>query len=92
MISDLLDLPAVKNHGSGISSAELAEFHQALADCGKERFLGVGSKQYETLRGQKFEGMDQDELQREMLEELIDVQNYVTMLAIKVIAALKGEK
>lgn len=89
MLTDLLDLPAVRKCGTGITAAELAEFHQAMADLGKERFVGVGSKLYESLKGQKFERMSHDRLLRELLEELIDVQNYVTMLTIKVLAALK---
>jgi len=92
MVTDLSELLAVKHHGNGISSAELAEFHQALANAGKERFVGVGSQQYESLKGQKFETMSSKQLTDELIEELIDVQNYVTMLAIKVIAALSRGK
>lgn len=91
-VSDLKDLPAVRKHGRGVSSAELAEFHQALADLGKERFVAVGSKQYETLAGQKFEGMSRGRLVSELVDEILDVQNYCTMLAIKAIAAFEGEK
>ena len=91
-MTDLKSLPAVQKHGRGINSAELADFHRAFTDLGKARFLGIGSEQYARGGGQKFEQMTRSQLANELLEEIMDVQNYCTMMAIKVIAAVEGEE
>lgn len=85
-IDELLHHAAVKNHGSGISSPELADFVDLMCILAQERIVGVGADQYDTGRGQKFEQLSEEQLRRELIEELIDVINYAAMLAVKVAA------
>lgn len=88
-VNHLLEHPAVQKHGKGISSEELAQFHRMLTEEGAARFLGIGAEQYVDGLFQAFEYMSKGVVKSELIDELVDVQNYVTMLAIKVLSALR---
>lgn len=87
--SELLgDHVAVKNHGAGVGSLNLANFTECWANYGASRILNTGRLQYE-LGGtgeQRFETLSSRELCDELLDELSDAGNYIAMLAIKVLA------
>ena len=76
---------AVKHHGSGVTSAELAGFIDLMSMFAADRVEGVGNDQYSSSSGQRFEAMSEEELRHELVEELLDVINYVCMIAIKVV-------
>lgn len=93
-VQDLLAHPAVTGHGIGVSSADLASLHDVLMDEGHRRFRGAGKDQYESVitgnrASQKFEDMSMDELVQALIEEIVDVQNYMTMITVKALAALR---
>lgn len=85
-IDELLHHAAVRNHGSGISSPELADFVDLACMLAVDRVLGVGAEQYDDGKGQRFERLTEDELKRELIEELLDVVVYACMIGIKVAA------
>lgn len=85
-IDDLLHHAAVRNHGSGITSPELADFVDVMSILAMDRITGVGADQYDSGAGQKFEQLPEEQLRRELIEELLDVMNYAAMLAVKVAA------
>ena len=89
---DLAEHPAVQKHGKGVSSEELASFTECLASMTSSRIRGVGNEQYSRGNGQQFEGMTSEELTEGLLEELADVVGYASMLAIKFLAATKGQQ
>lgn len=78
--------PAVQHHGTGVLSEELASVSYVMAGLAGKRFLGTGHDQYVQDGVQKFEGMSQRQLAQELLEEILDAQNYLTMLAVKTAA------
>jgi len=93
-VFDLLDHPAVKNHGQGVSTDDLASFIEALGSQAQYRIRNTGHDQYAEGEGQQFERMTPVQLAEWMLEEAADVINYQAMSAIKVLAvvrAMKGE-
>lgn len=78
---------AVGHHGTGTSTPELADFIRVLTEASISRVQGIGDEQYNGGDGiQKFETMSIDEVLDALLEEVYDIQSYLAMLAIKVIA------
>ncbi len=75
--------PAVVLHGTGISSADLASFAEAFADYSRSRVLGIGAAQYDDGKGQAFEGYSFNDVVLELVDEIADAHNYLTMLAVK---------
>lgn len=82
---ELDDHPAVTNHGDGISTEDFASFQECFANYAGSRIRGVGKRQYFDGERQRFEVYSPDELANEMLDELADVVNYASMLAVKVL-------
>ena len=82
----LADHDAVKWHGLGMESPELANFVEAFGSYVQGRILTTGKDQYEDDGGQRFEEMSLAELLDESLDELADVVAYASMLAIKLLA------
>lgn len=87
LLEDLREHDAVRRHGKGVTSEELASFVEVLADLGQSRIKGTGAEQYGQGGKQKFESMTHDELVTGLIEELSDAQNYLAMIAIKALAA-----
>ncbi|MEU1880342.1 hypothetical protein ABZ470_23800 [Streptosporangium sp. NPDC020072] len=85
----LLHHPAVLKHGKGVSSLELQDFVDSLAEIAQARILTVGHEQYGMAMLQKFETMRAAELGEGLIEEIADVYNYVAMLTIKYLSLLK---
>ena len=75
--------PAVVLHGTGISSTDLASFAEAFADYSRSRVLGIGAAQYDDGKGQKFEQFSFNDVVLELIDEIADAHNYLTMLAVK---------
>ncbi len=88
--SHLLDHPAVRKHGKGMTTEDFASFTEALADYSTVRVRGVGAAQYSGTEGQKFEQLTFEDTVLELVDELADVQNYAAMLAIKLLALSNG--
>lgn len=86
----MMDHPAVVQHGQGVSSEELAGFTEAMADYAKSRIRGTGNEQYMSAIGiQEFEIRSPEETAEYLMEELADVINYASMLAIKALAVAR---
>lgn len=83
---ELAHHPAVQKHGSGVSSAELADFTSTLSQLAHSRILTVGHEQYGTTARQRFENLSAADLAREMLEEAADAINYLAMASIRMLA------
>lgn len=66
----------------GMTARELADFQRAFTRHARGRILGVGAEQYGNEKGQRFETYSTKELIDESIDELADVVNYATMLAI----------
>lgn len=75
--------PAVVLHGTGISSTDLASFAEAFAYYSRSRVLGIGAAQYDDGKGQAFEGYSFNDVVLELIDEIADAHNYLTMLAVK---------
>lgn len=75
--------PAVVLHGTGISSTDLASFAEEFADYSRSRVLGIGAAQYDDGKGQAFEGYSFNDVVLELVDEIADAHNYLTMLAVK---------
>lgn len=86
----LIEHPAVRKHGRGMSSADLASFTEALASFAQSRVRGTGAEQYEEATGQQFERMTPEAIAEYALEEFADVINYMSMSAIKMLAAVRA--
>ena len=65
-----------------MTARELADFQRAFTRHARGRILGVGAEQYGNEKGQRFETYSTKELIDESIDELADVVNYATMLAI----------
>ena len=79
--------PAVMLHGAGVTTEDLASYHEAFADYCRSRVKGVGAAQYDDGKGQKFEQLTFNDVLGELVDEIADAQNYLTMLSIKVLTA-----
>lgn len=84
----LSEHPAVRDHGSGVYSSDLADFTRALAEAAASRMEGIGDAQYgqDEYGLQKFETRDIDQYVNELLEELADVMSYLSIITIKILA------
>jgi hypothetical protein len=87
---DLMEHPAVQNHGKGVSSADLASFTECMASMASSRIQDLGHKSYGMGDRQKFEGQTSAELIEGLLEEVADAINYLSMAAIKALVAFKA--
>lgn len=63
---------------------ELLESQADFTRFARERISGVGAHQYDYGSRQKFESMTFSEIAQGLKEELADVVNYATFLALKV--------
>lgn len=86
---ELLDHPAVIKHGQGVSSLELQDFVDQMAEIAQARILTVGHEQYGQGKVQKFETMSGRELGEGLIEEIADVYNYIAMMAIKYLSLIR---
>lgn len=86
---ELLDHPAVIKHGRGVSSLELQDFVDQMAEIAQARILTVGHEQYGQGKLQKFESMSGATLGEGLIEELADVINYFAMIVIKYLALIR---
>jgi len=84
----LAEHAAVRKQGYGVSTTELASFVEVFADYAKSRVEGTGHAEYESAGTQKFESMSFDTLVYELVDELADAQNYITMLSAKALSLL----
>lgn len=82
-MADLGAHPAVRKHGNGMSSDDLASFTECLASFAQSRIKGTGADQYAQDGRQQFEDMTIEELQEYLLEEVADIFAYGAMIAIK---------
>ncbi len=83
-VHQLLNHPAVLNHGQGINSVLLGDFIMGLARLSASRVVNEGDREYNQGERQSFEDKTSDELRREIVEELADVVSYAAFLAMKV--------
>jgi hypothetical protein len=83
-VHQLLNHPAVLNHGQGINSVLLGDFIMGLARLSASRVVNEGDAEYNQGDRQSFEDKTSDELRQEILEELADVVSYTAFLAMKV--------
>jgi len=67
----------------GISTAELALAQQDFTTYARDRLSGTGQEQYSMPGHQAFEDMTVSRLIDETLDELADIVNYSTFLAIQ---------
>ena len=74
----------------GMTSEQLYEYQRKFTEYAARRLLGVGKKQYDLGRVQKFEDMSVMELAVGLSEELADVVNYAVMLDIRMKRILYG--
>lgn len=81
------DHEAIDAHGDGISTEALVDFQGKFSNYAATRLHGKGVRKYLTEQGQRFEEYDLDQLEGETLDELADVVNYATMMAVKILAA-----
>lgn len=79
-----MDHPAVRYHGSGVSTWDLSTFIARISDRAEERVVGIGHEQYGHLVGpQKFETYTPEEEYEELLDEIADAVAYLAFVAIK---------
>ena len=74
----------------GMSSWDLADYQAEFAEYAARRILGTGAQQYDYAGVQKFEQLDLPDIADELVDELADIVNYATMLAIRILR-VKGE-
>lgn len=66
----------------GITTAQLALAQQDFTTYARDRLMGTGQEQYSRKDHQAFETMDVSRIIDETLDELADIVNYSTFLAI----------
>ncbi len=81
-INPLANHAAIRHHGSGVASSELADFIMSVARMAASRVEGIGDEQYGGMI-QKFELMSSEEIFQSLLEEVADIFSYASFLAIK---------
>lgn len=85
--SHLVDHVAVtKPDGRGLLTGDLASFQEAFADYANSRMKGTGGLEYADEGGQRSLSYPPQRLALELVDELADSVNYLSMLAIKVLA------
>ncbi len=89
--SHLTDHVAVtKPDGKGLLTSDLASFQEAFAEYANSRMKGTGGREYADGGGQRSLSYPPQRLALELVDELADSVNYLSMLAVKVLA-LVGE-
>jgi len=66
-----------------MTTLDLALAQSEFTRYARTRITGVGAEQYDNGHSQKFEEMSVSELVTETLDELADVVNYCTFLAVQ---------
>lgn len=89
-MDDLYAHPAVRKHGQGMTSEDLASFVEVLGSLAQSRVKGIGHEQYSMPDRQKFEDLSPEALAEYALEEYADAVSYAAMGAIKMLALLRG--
>ena len=82
-VHQLLNHPAVLNHGQGINSVLLGDFIMGLARLSASRVVNEGDREYNLGDRQSFEDKTSDEIRQEIVEELADVVSYCAFLCMK---------
>lgn len=82
-VYQLLNHPAVLNHGQGINSVLLGDFIMGLARLSASRVVNEGDREYNLGDRQSFEDKTSDEIKQEIVEELADVVSYCAFLCMK---------
>jgi len=82
-VHQLLNHPAVLNHGKGINSVLLGDFIMGLARLSASRVVHEGDREYNLGGRQAFEDKSDDEIKQEIVEELADVVSYCAFLCMK---------
>jgi hypothetical protein len=82
-VHQLLNHPAVLNHGQGINSVLLGDFIMGLARLSASRVVNEGDREYNLGGRQAFEDKSDDEIRQEIVEELADVVSYCAFLCMK---------
>ena len=82
-VRQLLNHPAVLNHGQGINSVLLGDFIMGLARLSASRVVNEGDREYNLGDRQSFEDKTSDEIKQEIVEELADVVSYCAFLCMK---------
>lgn len=76
----------MESHGDGTSTPELADFIRILTEASIARVTGTGDEQYHLDGLQRYETLSLDRMVDELLDEVYDIQSYLAMIAIKIIA------
>ena len=87
-VNRLLRHPAVQKYGTGVSSAELADFTQEFSQFAASRIMGTGHSEYGGEL-QAFELKDHAAFTQDAVEELADLVNYVSMALIRTLKAME---
>lgn len=64
-------------------SEELADFTEDLVRLSRQRILGTGKDQYEHDNTQRVEEIPLGDLLDELMDEVVDVANYVAFLRLR---------
>jgi len=81
--------PAVTKYGTGVSSAELADLVQVVADTAALRVLRQGDAEYGGDI-QAFELKDNPAFAQDVAEELLDTINYVVMALARALSGIQS--
>jgi len=84
----ILRHPAVTKYGSGVSSADLADFVQLVSDTAALRVLRQGDAEYGG-EIQAFELKDNPAFAQDIAEELLDTVNYVVMTLARTLHSIQ---
>ena len=66
-------------------SEELADFTEDLIRLSRTRILGTGRAQYEHGETQRFEELPLGSLLDELMDEVVDVVNYLGMVRLRIL-------
>ena len=88
-VNRLLRHPAVRKYGTGVSSAELADFTQEFSQFAASRIMGTGHSEYGGNL-QAFELKDHAAFAQDIAEELADAINYVAMCLARSLNAMQN--
>lgn len=88
-VNRLLRHPAVQKYGTGVSSAELADFTQEFSQFAASRIMGTGHSEYGGDL-QAFELKDHASFAQDIAEELADAINYVAMCLARSLHAMQS--
>ena len=88
-VNRLLRHPAVRKYGTGVSSAELADFTQEFSQFAASRIMGTGHSEYGGDL-QAFELKNHAAFAQDIAEELADAINYVAMCLARSLNAMQN--